>query len=502
MKPIRLLILASGRGSHAVNLIRATQDGRIEGTVVRVVSDRRDAAALREAAALGVSVSVLEPERPGARLPPEAEAALLGIVVADRPDLIALCGFMRLLRASFLERAGVPVLNVHPSLLPAFRGLEPQRRAIEEGATVTGATVHYVDAGMDTGPIVAQAELPIRPGETHEALAARLLPLEHELYVAAIRRLQQRNVSIESKGDLMKATERAQRDVVVPGRAPDYRGKVRDIYDLGDRLLLVATDRVSAYDVILNEGIPGKGRVLTQVSRFWFETLRSIVPNHFVTTDVDRFPKPFCDHAALLEGRSMLGLKAKRWDVECVVRGYLAGSGWKEYQQSGAVCGVKLPPGLRNSSKLPDPIFTPATKAAEGHDENITFDRMASIVGGEIAERLRDVSLAIYKAAAAHAADRGLILADTKFEFGELNGDLLWIDEALSPDSSRYWSIATYREGEAQDSFDKQVIRDYLDSVKWDRTPPPPALPDEVIEKAARRYEEALGLITGGRAAP
>jgi phosphoribosylaminoimidazole-succinocarboxamide synthase len=299
----------------------------------------------------------------------------------------------------------------------------------------------------------------------------------------------------------MRATERAQRDVVVPGRGPDYRGKVRDIYDLGDRLLLVATDRVSAYDVILNEGIPGKGRVLTQISRFWFETLRTIVPNHFVTTDVSRFPKPFCDHPALLEGRSMLGLKARRWDVECVARGYLAGSGWKEYQQSGAVCGVKLPPGLRLSSRLPEPIFTPATKEESGHDENITFDRMVSIVGGETAERLRDVSLAIYKAAAAHAADRGLILADTKFEFGEHDGDLLWIDEALSPDSSRYWAIATYREGVAQDSFDKQVIRDYLDSVKWNRTPPPPPLPDEVVEKTAQRYEGALQTITGGRAA-
>jgi phosphoribosylaminoimidazole-succinocarboxamide synthase len=498
MKPTRLLILASGRGSHAVNLIRATRDGRIEGAVVRVVSDRREAAAIREAAALGVPTSILEPERPGARLAPEAEAALLAIVRAERPDLIALCGFMRLLRASFLEQAGVPVVNVHPSLLPAFRGLEPQRRAIEAGATVTGATVHYVDAGMDTGAIVAQAELPIRPGETPEELAARLLPLEHDLYVAAIRSIQRTS---ESRRDRMKATERAQRDVVVPGRAPDYRGKVRDIYDLGDRLLLVATDRLSAYDVILNEGIPGKGRVLTQISRFWFETLRSIVPNHDVTTDVGRFPKPFSEHPELLEGRSMLGLKAKRWDVECVVRGYLAGSGWKEYQQSGEVCGVKLPPGLRLSSKLPEPIFTPATKEESGHDENITFDRMASIVGGETAERLRDVSIAIYKAAAAHAADRGLILADTKFEFGERDGEPLWIDEALSPDSSRYWSIATYEEGVAQDSFDKQVIRDYLDSVKWDRTPPPPALPEEVVEKAARRYEEALTLITGGRAA-
>jgi phosphoribosylaminoimidazole-succinocarboxamide synthase len=295
----------------------------------------------------------------------------------------------------------------------------------------------------------------------------------------------------------MKATEGARRDVVLPGRAPDYRGKVRDLYVLEDRLLLVATDRVSAYDVILGEGVPGKGRVLTQISRFWFEKLRPLVANHYVTTDVAAFPEPFRDHAALLEGRSMLTLRAKRWDVECVVRGYLAGSGWKEYQASRSVCGVPLPAGLGLSSKLPEPIFTPATKAEEGHDENITFDRMASIVGGPLAERLRDTSITIYKAAAAHAAERGLILADTKFEFGERDGAIMWIDEALSPDSSRYWAIDSYQEGVAQDSFDKQVIRDYLDSIRWDRNPPPPRLPDEVIERAARRYEEALQRITG-----
>ncbi len=295
----------------------------------------------------------------------------------------------------------------------------------------------------------------------------------------------------------MKAVERAMRRVEIPGRKPDYSGKVRDIYELGDSLLIVATDRVSAYDVILEEGIPGKGKVLTQISRFWFETLRDLVPNHYVTTDVASFPPPFAQHASLLEGRSMLVRRAKRYDVECVVRGYLAGSGWKEYQGSGEVCGVKLPLGLKLSSKLPEPIFTPATKAAEGHDENISFDRMAAIVGRPVAEKLREASLAIYNAAAAHARSRGFILADTKFEFGEREGGILWIDEALSPDSSRYWSAADYREGVAQDSFDKQVIRDYLDSIRWDRNPPPPRLPDDVVEKTARRYEEALAGITG-----
>jgi len=358
---------------------------------------------------------------------------------------------------------------------------------------VTGATVHRVDAGMDTGPVIVQAELPMRRGETADSLSERLLPLEHRIYVDAIRTFTQE--------ESMKTADRALRDVVIPGRAPDYKGKVRDLYDLGSQLLLVATDRVSAYDVILNEGIPGKGRVLTQISRFWFERLESIVPSHYLTTDVARFPEPFASNRSVLDGRSMLVRKAKRYDVECVVRGYLAGSGWKEYQASGMVCGVKLPQGLKLSSKLPEPIFTPATKEQEGHDENIDFDRMASIVGGDVAEKLRATSIAIYQAAAAHAESIGLILADTKFEFGEKDGAIVWIDEALSPDSSRYWPIASYKEGVAQDSFDKQVIRDYLDSIGWDRNPPPPRLPDEVIEKTARRYEDAFAMITGARAA-
>ncbi len=295
----------------------------------------------------------------------------------------------------------------------------------------------------------------------------------------------------------MKAVERAMRRVEIPGRKPDYEGKVRDIYELGDSLLIVATDRVSAYDVVLDEGIPGKGRVLTQISRFWFEKLKALMTSHYITTDVASFPAPFSQHGALLEGRSMLVRRAKRYDVECVVRGYLAGSGWKEYQASGEVCGVKLPPGLKLSSKLPEPIFTPATKASEGHDENISFERMTGIVGGAVAEKLREASFAIYNAAAEHARSRGFILADTKFEFGERDREVLWIDEALSPDSSRYWPAADYREGVAQDSFDKQVIRDYLDSIAWDRNPPPPRLPEEVIEKTSRRYEEALAGITG-----
>ncbi|HEU4335021.1 MAG TPA: phosphoribosylglycinamide formyltransferase, partial [Candidatus Eisenbacteria bacterium] len=351
MKPLRLFILASGRGSHAANLIRAVRDGRLRGEVLRVVTDQRGAHVLDEARSHGVPFTVLEPFREGARLAPEAEAELLALVAAERPTLIALCGFMRLLRASFLERAGVPVVNVHPSLLPAFRGLEAQRRAVEAGAKTTGVTVHFVDAGMDTGPILLQRSLEILPGETPEGLAERLLPIEHETYVEALRRWQE--------GETMTDPKRALRDVVIPGRAPDYRGKVRDLYLLDDRMLLVATDRVSAYDVILSEGVPGKGRVLTQISKFWFEKLASIVPTHYISCDVAAYPEPFRSHPDLLEGRSMLAHRAKRFDVECVVRGYLAGSGWKEYQASGEVCGVKLPPGLKLSSRLPEPIFTP-----------------------------------------------------------------------------------------------------------------------------------------------
>jgi phosphoribosylaminoimidazole-succinocarboxamide synthase len=489
MKPLRLFLLASGRGSHTVNLIRACEDGRLRGDVLRVVSDRPDAHAIEEARARGVPVAVLEPFREGARLAPEAEEALLALVARERPNLIALCGFMRLLRGSFLARVGVPVVNVHPSLLPAFRGLHAQRQAVEAGATQTGVTVHLVDAGMDTGPILLQRSLTIQPGESAASLAERLLPIEHETYVEALRRWQE--------GEPMNGPKGALRDVVIPGRAPDYRGKVRDLYLLEDRMLLVATDRVSAYDVILNEGVPGKGRVLTQISKFWFEKLASIVPTHYLSCDVADFPEPFRSHPELLEGRSMLARRAKRFDVECVVRGYLAGSGWKEYQASREVCGVKLPAGLKLSSRLPEPIFTPATKAEEGHDENIPFERMAEIVGARAAEELRRISLEIYRAAAAHAASRGLILADTKFEFGEIDGTIVWIDEALSPDSSRYWLRSTYQEGVAQDSFDKQVIRDYLDSIKWSRTPPPPPLPAEIVTKAGRRYEEALHILTG-----
>jgi phosphoribosylaminoimidazole-succinocarboxamide synthase len=274
------------------------------------------------------------------------------------------------------------------------------------------------------------------------------------------------------------------------GIAPDIEGKVRDIFDLGDKLLIVATDRLSAYDVILPDPIPGKGIVLTQMTTGWYDLFASEIKTHFISSDLKDYPAPFNDLREL-RGRSMLVKKAKRFDVECVVRGYLAGSGWSEYRTKRAVCGIGLPEGLSESSCLPEPIFTPATKAASGHDENITFEKMCKIVPREHAEKLRNLSLSIYGKAHAYAKQRGIILADTKFEFGILDDEIISIDELLSPDSSRFWPAADYEPGRSQQSFDKQFVRDYLDGISWDRNPPAPELPMEIISKTKRRYEEA-----------
>jgi phosphoribosylaminoimidazole-succinocarboxamide synthase len=276
------------------------------------------------------------------------------------------------------------------------------------------------------------------------------------------------------------------------------RGKVRDVYDLGDTLLIVASDRISAYDFVLPTPVPDKGKILCQMSNFWFEKLGGVVPHHLVATRTAEFPPELRAHAAVLEGRSTLVKKAWRVDVECVVRGYLAGSGWKEYRENGRVCGVALPPGLVESSRLPEPIFTPATKAPDGeHDENITFDRMAALVGTSLAQHLRDLSLKIFMEASRHAESKGFILADTKFEFGERDGGILLIDEALTPDSSRFWDAATYRPGHAQDSFDKQYVRDYLNRIGWNRRPPVPALPEDVVRRTREKYVGAFERITG-----
>jgi phosphoribosylaminoimidazole-succinocarboxamide synthase len=273
------------------------------------------------------------------------------------------------------------------------------------------------------------------------------------------------------------------------------RGKVRDVYDLGDRLLIVTTDRISAFDVVLPTPIPDKGRVLTQLSLFWFDLLKDVVPNH-----IDRSGKPVPGlepHARDLEGRSMIVARTDPLPVECVVRGYLAGSAWKDYRATGAVCGIPLPPGLRESDRLERPLFTPSTKADEGHDENISFDRMAEIVGRDRAEELRSRSLELYSRARAHAEARGIILADTKLEFGIRDGRLLWIDEAFTPDSTRFWPKDEYAPGRPQPSFDKQYVRDYLESIAWDKRPPAPPLPAEVVARTREKYVEAYARLTG-----
>jgi phosphoribosylaminoimidazole-succinocarboxamide synthase len=284
----------------------------------------------------------------------------------------------------------------------------------------------------------------------------------------------------------------------IEGLPPPRRGKVRDIYESENHLLIVATDRVSAFDVVLPDGIPGKGRVLTQVSRFWFNYLVHIVPNHLISLEVDDFPSACWPYREMLTGRAMLVKKAQPLPVECIVRGYLAGSGWQEYRATRSVCGISLPPGLRESEQLPEPIFTPSTKAPEGtHDENIPFSEVERLVGANLAAQIRDVSLALYRAAHTFAQTKGFLLADTKFEFGQRDGQLLLIDEAFTPDSSRFWRAEVYQPGASQESYDKQIIRNYLISLGWDRRPPAPHLPPEIIAQAAVRYQEIAAHLTG-----
>lgn len=279
------------------------------------------------------------------------------------------------------------------------------------------------------------------------------------------------------------------------GLEPFARGKVRDLYELGDKLLIIATDRLSAFDVVLPTPIPDKGRVLTQLSLFWFQLLQDVIPNHVLsTTD---FPADFDPYRAELSGRTMLVRKTQPLPIECVVRGYLSGSGWKEYCATGRICGIDLPLGLQESAPLPEPIFTPATKAVTGHDENISFEEAATLVGRDIAERVREVSLLIYRRASDYAKPHGIILADTKFEFGLLNNELIWIDEALTPDSSRFWPASEYRPGGPQPSFDKQFVRDYLERIRWPKTPPAPALPPGVVAATREKYREAYRMLVG-----
>jgi phosphoribosylaminoimidazole-succinocarboxamide synthase len=287
--------------------------------------------------------------------------------------------------------------------------------------------------------------------------------------------------------------------IILKTDMPDIKfirsGKVRDIYEFADSLLMIASDRISAFDVVLPNGVPGKGKLLTQISIYWFRQMEDIIKNHLIATNVDDYPSECHKYREQLEGRSMLVKKSEQLPVECIVRGYLSGSGWKEYQKTGSVCGIKLQDGLVESSRLEFPIFTPSTKAEEGHDINISFGETEKIVGNEMAARLRDVSLKIYSKARELAEKKGIIIADTKFEFGIYDGELILIDEILTPDSSRFWSARTYEPGKGQDSYDKQIIRDYLLTLDWDQTYPGPVLPDSIVEKAIERYREIYQII-------
>jgi phosphoribosylaminoimidazole-succinocarboxamide synthase len=308
---------------------------------------------------------------------------------------------------------------------------------------------------------------------------------------------ENRSSAAASKGSLLSASSALL--TIDLGAIPLLgRGKVRDLFAIGDDLLLVASDRISAFDHVLGSGIPGKGKILTQISLFWFELLREIVPNHLIATEVADFPAQLQPFADQLEGRTMLVKRAAMFPVECVARGYLAGSGWKEYQATQAVCGIPLPAGLKDGSRLPEPIFTPATKSQDGaHDENIPFSAMEAAVGAEDAAELRRITLALYAKAASYAEQHGLILADTKFEFGRVNGQIVLGDEVLTPDSSRFWDASLWKPGGAQPSFDKQFVRDYLESIHWNKQAPAPPLPDEVVARTQAKYLEAFRLLTG-----
>jgi phosphoribosylaminoimidazole-succinocarboxamide synthase len=285
------------------------------------------------------------------------------------------------------------------------------------------------------------------------------------------------------------------------GLSPDYVGKVRDMFDLGDRYLIVTTDRISAFDVVMDDVVPGRGVVLNVMSLAWFDHFASVVPNHVITADAGEFPAPFSDHADALGGRSILVHKADRFPVECVVRGYIAGSGWKSYGQDGTVCGHRLPSGLELAARLPEPIFTPATKEDEGHDINIPFETMVEIIGAEDAATLRDISMRLYGEGAAFALPQGVILADTKFEFGKVNGQITLIDEVMTPDSSRFWPAADHRPGAEPPSWDKQILRNHLETLDWNHEPPPPPLPREILDRTSQRYHEVLEILFPAEAA-
>ena len=290
--------------------------------------------------------------------------------------------------------------------------------------------------------------------------------------------------------------EKEYKEISIPGLPLFKKGKVREVYEVGDNLLIVVSDRVSAFDWVLPSLIPDKGKVLTQLSRFWFRHTALICPNHMITADPDEFPPELSPHRELLDKRAMLVRKTEVFPVECVVRGYIAGSGWKDYQSTGRVCGIKLPEGLTNSARLETPIFTPATKAEEGHDENISFKEMQKTIGADLADKIKNISIELYQKASLHAISKGIIIADTKFEFGLLDGEIILIDEIFTPDSSRFWPVASYAPGQSQPSLDKQFVRDYLETTKWDKSSPPPELPEHIIQQTAERYLEIYRLLT------
>jgi phosphoribosylaminoimidazole-succinocarboxamide synthase len=287
------------------------------------------------------------------------------------------------------------------------------------------------------------------------------------------------------------------RETHLPDVGTPKKGKVRDVYDLGDTLLIVVTDRISAFDVVLPDAIPDKGKVLNQLSLFWFENTKDIIANHILEWDTNRYPENLQKYADQLKGRSVIVKKAKTFPVECVVRGYLSGSGWEEYHKKGSVCGITLPPNLKESDRLEEPIFTPTTKADEGHDMPISMEQVVDMIGKSAAEELKDKSIALYKKGAKTAETKGIIIADTKFEFGSIDGHTILIDEILTPDSSRFWSVENYRPGKGQDSFDKQIVRDYLNTLEWNKTYPGPQLPGDIIEKTANRYREIFTILSG-----
>ncbi|CAI8039599.1 Phosphoribosylaminoimidazole-succinocarboxamide synthase [Geodia barretti] len=465
-------VLASAGGTNLQAILDRSASGRLPARVGVVIGNNSRSGALARARLSGIPafhLSGVTHPRPGA-----LDRAITETLRSHGVDLLVLAGYMKKLGPVTLENYKDRIVNIHPALLPAFGGKGMYGHRVHEavvrsGVEVSGATVHLVDGEYDTGPVILQRRVRV--------CARRFARFPRTQGCASMAM-----VLTETRLD---------------GVPLFARGKVRDVYDLGDRLLIVATDRISAFDCVAPNGIPGKGAILTEMSLFWFEKLAHLVAHHLITASVDEYPSELQAYREQLESRSMLVMKADRVDIECVARGYLAGSGWKDYTETGAVCGVQLPDGLEESGRLDRPIFTPATKAVTGHDENISFEQMCNVVEPGLASRLRDLTLEIYAAARTFAEGKGILIADTKFEFGLRDGEVILIDEILSPDSSRFWDRELYAPGRSQDSFDKQFVRDYLETLDWDKTPPAPELPDEIVEKTLDKYRDVRDRLLG-----